>query len=78
MSAGIYPWLFLIPPVVIALAGIITVLFRRTELGRARRRFVLHKFNLSDPEAEQPDELTEDDDVPAEDDDVPAEDESAS
>ncbi len=56
MSAGIFPWLFLIPPVVIALAGIFVVLFRRTELGRARRRYVLDKYDLNDPDAHEPDE----------------------
>jgi hypothetical protein len=50
---GIYPWLFLIPPLLIAAGGLAAFLFSRTELGRRRARYVRAKYGIvTGPEAE--------------------------
>lgn len=50
---GIYPWLFLIPPLLIAVGGLAAFFFSRTELGKRRARYVRAKYGIvTGPEAD--------------------------
>ena len=63
MSFGIYPWLFLIPPLLVGGVAVFMVFFKRSELGRRRARYIHDKYGIVTGDAAPP-EPTQKPDAP--------------
>ncbi|MCA9563178.1 MAG: hypothetical protein KC561_06800 [Myxococcales bacterium] len=65
---GSIPWLFLLPPVLIGAIGLFVWWFGHTEAGKARKRFVQHKYGIvtgdAAPKAQEPSDAAKDENAP--------------